>query len=187
MGPMGPTGPTGPRGPKGSKGDKGGKGDKGDKGDSSTSNIKLYRKMGRHELKAGSIGSSGNNSNIQSASINVDGKYLVSYYFTLRPTNIKIDRYNKEKGWESSIYKGTKYTLETSVYKGSTNISSLQITTDGTYYDHSFPHRAHHEALVDLDHGDTITLKSWSEDFGDLSSFLFYEVFDATLSVSRVG
>ena len=82
---------------------------------------------------------------------------------------------------------GTKYTLETSVYKGSTNLTSLQITTDGAYHDHSFPHRAHREGLVDLDKGDTITLKSWSEDFGDLYSFLFYEVFDATLSVSKVG
>ena len=42
-------------------------------------------------------------------------------------------------------------------------------------------------SLVNIKKGDAISLKSWSDDFGDLYSFLFYDVFVRSNSSPHKG
>ena len=136
-------------------------------------------KKGKTGRKAGDYRASGNNNILISIVAHKTGKFLALFGVVIQPDSTEYGN-GKKSGWYYS-WDATNKKLKTWLYKGSSNISSTEVITDGDIYAHSFPHHIIFKEVMDLTSGDVLRLKSWCDGFGDNYSLLYFHAIDAQI------
>ena len=73
--------------------------------------------------------------------------------------------------------------LKTSLLKESSKVSGTEFVTDGDTIVKSLPHSIFYEDVMSLTKEETLELKSICDEFGDNYSLLYFNAFDAQISL----
>lgn len=95
-----------------------------------------------------------------------------------------VSGYNKQSSWyDSRNIPAGNHNLKTWMYKANSKVSGTEVVTDADIYAKSFLHHIFFEDVMTLTLGETLELKSYCDGFGDDYSFLFFNAFDAQISL----
>ena len=95
-----------------------------------------------------------------------------------------VSGYKKQSSWlDSRNIPAGNHDLKTWMYKAYSKVSGTEFVTDGDIYAKSVLHHIFHESVMDLKKDETLELKSLCKGFGDDYSYLYFNAFDAQISL----
>ena len=101
----------------------------------------------------------------------------------IQPNGMIVSGYTKSSRYDTMNVPAGNHKLKTWLYKGSSKLSNREVVSDGDIYAEGFPQHIFYKEVMGLTSGDVLKLKSWCDKFGDNYSLLFFNAFDAQISL----